>query len=305
MAKLKKETLEVIKKVGKNKTPTKKTMANETDDSGMFLQPYMRKLKWMPLPNMQKNDVSSTYVKPSNFELAKEPISKPIGEGTLNLEDNRKIRATTQKKINPKDDLVADSYDKNTIQYILDAAKRYNYDPYTALAVALQETNLGKKGENIGHTLYHSEKFPSKLKLGMESMNLDKKETDKIYAADNMVRMLLEKKNYAEDLGYDDELHHLQAYNGLGTVYPKTENWYHGYDMSKIYGVDLPKTGIDMNKNPLYGKQIIDLRENVIKKNPELLEIAKTYINPGAPKQHSKQQLVEIFKGKKNGKANK
>jgi len=49
----------------------------------------------------------------------------------------------------------------------------------------------------------------------------------------------------------------------------------------------------------LYGKQIIDLRENVIKKNPEIAKIAETYYNPNAPKQHSKQELLEIFKGKK------
>jgi hypothetical protein len=35
------------------------------------------------------------------------------------------------------------------------------------------------------------------------------------------------------------------------------------------------------------------------------MEIAKTYYNPNAPKQHTKQELVEIFKGKKNGKTNK
>ena len=89
------------------------------------------------------------------FELPKEPVAIPMGKGKLTLEDARKIRATTQKAINPKTDLVSGEYDKATIQHVLDAAKRYNYDPYTALSVALQETKFGKMKKNFIFILSH------------------------------------------------------------------------------------------------------------------------------------------------------
>ena len=257
-------------------------------------------------PQMGVIDISSTKVDTPNYELAKAPESKPIGKGKLALEDLRKIRATTQKALNPNTDLVSGQYDKGTIQQVLDAAKRYNYDPYTALAVALQESRLGQSDDNLGHLLDNPTAISSKLpnrKKARQSM--EREEFDKMYSADDMVRMLMEKKDMADKLGMKDELHHLQAYNGLGKVYPKTESDYHGFNMAKIYGVDLPAEGIDMKQNPLYGRQVIDLRENVIKKNPEIMEIAKTYINPNAPVQHSKEELMKIFKSMKRGKANK
>jgi len=257
-------------------------------------------LKAMPKPNLGKIDVSSTEVDTPKYELPKEPVAIPMGKGKLSLNDLRKVRATTQKEINPNVDLVSGQYDRNAIQQVLDASKRYNYDPYTALAVALQESKLGQSDDNLGHVLDNANTIESKLPNRKEAKKaLGKNEFNLKYSADDMVRMLMEKKDIANKLGLKDEYHHLQAYNGLGKVYPKTENDYHGYDMAKIYGVDLPKEGIDMKENPLYGKQIIDLRENVIKKNPEIMEIAKTYYNPNAPVQHSKEELMKIFKSMK------
>jgi hypothetical protein len=263
-------------------------------------------LKNMPKPSLGTIDISSTEVDTPVYELSKAPESKPLGKGKLSIEDLRKVRATTQKAINPNVDLVSGQYDRNAIQQVLDAAKRYNYDPYTALAVALQESKLGQSDKNLGHVLDNATTIESKLPNRKEAKKaMGKNEFSLKYSADDMVRMLMEKKDIAEKLGMKDEFHHLQAYNGLGKVYPKTENDYHGYDMAKIYGVDLPAEGIDMKENPLYGKQVIDLRENVIKKNPEIMEIAKTYINPNAPVQHTKEQLMKIFKSMKGGKASK
>lgn len=260
----------------------------------------------MPKPQMGVIDISSTEVDTPNYELAKAPESKPVGKGKLTLEDLRKIRATTQKAINPNVDLVSGKYDRANIQHVLDAAKRYDYDPYTALAVALQESKLGNIDSNLGHI----QDVPTSIKSKLPELTKAEKEKNfeeyqKKYSADMLVRALIEKKGLAERLGLKDEAQILQAYNGLGKIYPQTEKDYHGYEMAKIYGVELPEEGIDMKENPLYGKQVIDLRENVIKKNPEIMEIAKTYINPNAPVQHSKEELMKIFKSMKRGKASK
>jgi hypothetical protein len=45
--------------------------------------------------------------------------------------------------------------------------------------------------------------------------------------------------------------------------------------MQSIYGVPLPKEGIDMRKNPLYGKRVLDLRDNVLRKDEQLANYIK------------------------------
>jgi len=73
----------------------------------------------------------------------------------------------------------------------------------------------------------------------------------------------------------------LQYYNGLGIVTPRTEKNYHGYEMQSIYGVPIPSEGINLKNNPLYGKQIIDLRDNVIKHNDRINQYIQNYKQKG------------------------
>jgi hypothetical protein len=174
------------------------------------------------------------------------------------IKDNRKISATTGKPINPNSDIVTGKYDKKVIRNLALAASKYNADPYTNIAVGLQESKLGTTDGNIGHIIgKHDTKF-----TGREE--------------EDLVSILQDKLRYAKRLGIEDEATMLQAYNGLGKITPQTEKGYHGFEMAKIYGVPLPKEGIDMRKNPLYGKRVIDLRDNVIKKNPELVRYVES-----------------------------
>lgn len=184
--------------------------------------------------------------------------------GGIKIVDNRKINATTGKKINPNIDLVSDNYDRNTVQKIIKYAGKHKVDPLTALAIDLQETGFGKTEGNIGHL------------IGRQDIEFENF-TD---PADAFVRVLKSKQNYAKKLGIKDENTIIQTYNGLGKVYPQTEQDYHGFKMKKIYGVDVPKTGIDMKKNPLYGKRIIDLRDNVLRQNSEVINEVNGIINP-------------------------
>ena len=167
----------------------------------------------------------------------------------INLKDTRKVRATTGEKINPNVDLKADKYNKAIIDNIIKKAKAVGVDPSTMLAIALQETNFGKTDSNLGHVKKGYKGYPY-----------------------SYIDFYKQKLNEAK---FKDELLQIQYYNGLGTVYPETEEDYHGYEMQKIYGVPLPASGINMRKNPLYGKQIIDLRDNVILKNPYIQKALK------------------------------
>ena len=93
----------------------------------------------------------------------------------------------------------------------------------------------------------------------------------------------------ADRLGITDPAMRLQVYNGMGTITPNTEKNYHGFKMKKIYGVPVPPEGISMKKNPLYGKQILDVRDNVLAKNPEYVKYIDSIYKAPLPKYMQEQ----------------
>lgn len=173
----------------------------------------------------------------------------------IEIEDTRKVRGTTGKPINPNKDLLTGRYPQEYIDRIIDASQELGVDPNIALAVALQESRLGKTTEgNIGHIVY---KDPS---LGITG-------DDEVYDFITLLKYKME--DYADKLKIpkNDKALRIQAYNGYGKLRPETEQDYHGFKAKSFYGVEIPKEGLDMKKNPLYGKQILDLADNIIKKN--------------------------------------
>ena len=179
-----------------------------------------------------------------------------------NIRDYRKVRATTNKPIRPNVDAVSGKYPREYIEHELKLARDYGLpmeDIWNLAAMAFQETGWGKsdKGEghyNIGHVLGRAGdgKAPTRF-----------------------INAYLNKMKEADRLNITDPTTRLQVYNGLGLITPNTEKNYHGFKMKKVYGVPVPPKGISMRRNPLYGKQIIDIRDNVLKKNPEIVN----YIN--------------------------
>jgi hypothetical protein len=289
MAKINKKTLKALS--------NKKTTNDEVNPELLEMLKHMRK------PVMGQMDRASTYVAPesgnqiSTNEMIKYMEENP-GPGAITLKDKRKILSTSQKPIRPNVDLKGGEYDGAIINEILSAAKRYNYDPYTALAVGLQESTLGKAGENIGHTLYEST-IPSVLPNSnavYDDLNSDEKVKRNI---DNMVRFLIEKKKEANKNNLTGELQELQAYNGY-KLKPETELDYYGHPNKMAYGVVIPEEGLNLKQNPLYGKQIVDLKENVLKKNPELLKMVTNYYKKNKNKNVSLKDLIN----KKNGETN-
>jgi hypothetical protein len=181
--------------------------------------------------------------------------------GKYKISDLRKMSGTTGKAIDPRTELLSGEYDGERMENIVKASKRYGIDPYTALAIDLQETGLGKRSPgSIGHTMMDfRQMIPTKMPSEEESDEYD------MYA-----RAIATKMQYADKLGIKDPLVRLQAYNGLGKIFPETEQNYHGFKMKKIYGVPVPKGGIDMRKNPLYGKRVSDIRDNILRKDKNL-----------------------------------
>ena len=193
----------------------------------------------------------------------------------IKIKDQRKNSLTTGRPLNPNVELLSGEYPSERIHGIVKAAKRYGIDPYTALAIDLQETGLGKRSDaQIGHTLVkESELIPT-------LMSEEEGQSDPY---DYFARAIATKMQYADKLGIKDPLVKLQAYNGLGKVFPKTEKKYHGFEMDSIYGVPLTPAGIDLRQNPLYGKRVSDIRDNVLMKNPDLAYWMRYIKQQGGP----------------------
>ena len=185
------------------------------------------------------------------------------GGGTIHIQDNRKIRATTNQPINPNRDLKSGQYNNDyQIDSIAENATRRGVNPYQAISQGLVETGLGKSDWNIGHNL----EFSSPENRYSEFMD-----------------SILESQKKAKRLGKTSDEDIIQAYNGYGKLTPKTENDYYHKNLSSFYGVPIPKEGLDMNKNPLYGKEVLDIQHNVIEPNKQINNIVKKYQYPRVP----------------------
>ena len=188
------------------------------------------------------------------------PIKKPTTQGkprTLNIVDPRKKMATTNQPLRPNSDLVGGKYSSKHLDKLIQEAKRQGLskqDMMNLSAMGFQETKWGRTDGNIGHVLH----------------TMDNPGSSDDYV--DFVDAYKSKMKLADRLKIKDPALRLQVYNGLGTITPKTEKDYHGFEMQKIYGVPIPKGGINMRKNPLYGKQVMDIRDNVLAKNPEYLQ---------------------------------
>jgi len=200
-----------------------------------------------------------------------------VGGSTVKIIDPRTVRATTGLPMVPTRDRVAGKYSLENINQHIDAARRYGLDPMTLVAMDLSETQLGKTDFNVGHTLMDSNKIsiPSRLKQDQAGTFDGNPNTD-IFA-----RSYLQKMKDADRMGITDPATRLQTYNGLGRVGANTEWKYYGHANKSFYGVPVPEGGIDLRTNPLYGIQIMDLRDNVLNQNPALQKyVADRYQNP-------------------------
>jgi len=178
----------------------------------------------------------------------------------INILDPRKKLLTSGQPLRSNVDLLNGRYNTNLLGKALTYAKTKNMskdDLMNLASMAFQETKWGRSDDNIGHVL-HDWEGDNKLEQFVNAYDSKMKQADR--------------------LKYKDPALRLQVYNGLGKIFPETEKNYHGFRMKKIYGVPVPEEGIDMKKNPLYGKQILDVKNNVLAKSPEFMHyIDSTY----------------------------
>ena len=203
---------------------------------------------------MGLNDKDTAIIQAASTQM---PAKK---RDVIHIDDNRQVEATSGTPVKQTSRFTG-KYDRETIEKIVNTAKQKGIDPNTALAMSMQESGIGNaRSDN-----------PFSIDIGA----LNKQQQDKFTENPLAFSMdfLKDKIGYAKHLGKKDEASQLQAFNGYGKVFQDTEMAEDGGNTNQWYGVDVTKQPLDMNKNPVYGKRIIDLRDNVIKKNPDIQAI--------------------------------
>ena len=250
---------------GRNYSPA---WGGQFEDGGMMKAQFGELLPAsLPLTNLgikAASKLSNLFSSSDKPEVKSKPYILPE---TLNIKDPRKIRKTTGEAINPNVDLVSGKYETSLIREALEDAKKYGLskeDAWNLAAIGFQESGWGKTDSNIGHI----------------NDNVSAGDTENVF-----LNAYLNKMKRADQLNITDPELRLQVYNGLGMIKPETEQSYHKFKMKKIYGVPVPDTGINMKKNPLYGRQVIDIRDNVLRQNPEVVNyIESLYGGDNPPK---------------------
>lgn len=197
-----------------------------------------------------------------------------IKDEPIKIVDSRKVDAASNTEVNDRNNMGSDSASTEVMKDIIHSSVKHGVDPYTALAIALQETSLEGYSDNEENP-YHV--LPEDLKYADAPAQ----------TVDNATKWLKEKFDYGKKLGKKSEADIIQAFNGYGKVGKNTEG-----QQSKMYGIDVTNEPIDMNKNPVYGKRVIDLRDNVLKQNPAIVKLVE-----GERKNVAYQENDEIKRG--------
>lgn len=189
---------------------------------------------------------------PGQPAVAAPPVNR------LSFTDNRTINPATGKPFKSGKGGKSASADEDTLTAIISHAKAKGVDPYDALAIALQETEFGRLDPNYGSA--------------WSTFADDGIEGERDQNANILAKALKEKLSYAKKLGLDKkgEAHMLQVYNGYGVLKPTMKIGDKWQDASYY---EIPVTSdqpLDLRQNPAYGKTVISLRDEILKKDKRI-----------------------------------
>lgn len=207
---------------------------------------------------------------------------------TIKLVDKREINPASGKPFKTKGTKGID-VDIDNMKAIIAHAKSKGVDPSTALAIALQETEMGRLGPSFGETLGYEP--DSDIYQKFNTNNLDDPELNRNLNASRLANALKDKLMYAQSLRKKGvipvgEEYDIQAYNGLGVLQPRLNS------ETSFYEIPVSaKQPLDLKKNPAYGKIVKQLRDDVIRTNSEISKLIDSTPAYGAQKMPSKVML--------------
>jgi hypothetical protein len=203
--------------------------------------------------------------KPENKDAAI-TLYKPKDTSLIQLQDKRKINPATGTPYKTPGSKGIRSNEED-IKAIIAHAKAKGIDPKTALAIALQETNIGQLNPNYGSawSTFEDEGLPD----------------DRNKNANILAKAIKEKMAYATELRKkgilpQGEEYDLQTYNGLGLLKPTLSV---GGQMQNASYYGIPVTAqqpLNLKKNPAYGKIVRQLRDEVIGNNPDIQRLIES-----------------------------
>jgi hypothetical protein len=143
-------------------------------------------------------------------------------------------------------------FPKKHLEGVIRAAQAVGEDPYEAAAFVLQESSLGLDGDrNLGYTYQDlSEDQVKEMTELSQKTGIDMRYLEPLI-------LFRDKTREGKRLGFAERAKQIQVYNGMGTLTKKMVN---GAD--RAYGVPIGD-GIDMRQNPLYGKRVLALAEDM------------------------------------------
>jgi hypothetical protein len=201
----------------------------------------------------------------------------------IKIQDKRKIDMVTGKKVSDKSRFHAE-VDSEYLDNLINSANKYGNDPYTAIAIHLAETGFKDQYKT------------NPLHLNPSAIDIDTYEELVKDPLSGSMRYMAEKFDYAKKLGKTKEEDIIQAWNGYGSV---------GKEGEKYYGLNAP---INMKENPVYGKRIVNLRDSVIRTNPEIVKLVDKYekggkLNNTPMKKIDKERyrIVDLYDGEMYG----
>lgn len=211
------------------------------------------------------------------------PLYKPNDTSLIQLTDKRKINPATGKpyKTFGSKGIKANEED---IKAIISHAKAKGVDPRTALAIALQETNIGQLDPNYGSAWATFED---------EGLSDDRNKYANILA-----KAIKDKAAYARELRGkgllpQGEEFDLQTYNGLGVLKPSGVIGDKPITQASYYGIPVTSQHpLDLKRNPAYGKIVKQLRDEVIGANPRIQELINNVPAYGQSAQPQKVMLA-------------
>jgi len=165
---------------------------------------------------------------------------KQEGGELINIKDNRVLDMVTGKPMQDTRRMHA-KVTPDYVKSVAQVASEYGVNPYTALAINLQETG------------FNPDEMHNPFRLG----NYNPQGS----ILDESMKFMSGKNQLAKRLGKTSEEDIIQAWNGYGSI---------GKTGEKFYGMEAP---INMSENPVYGKRVVNLRDSVIMQNPEIRKI--------------------------------
>lgn len=241
-----------------------RTLYNRLKEEGLYTKSYSEFTRQFANPekivrlyNVMKQDGLYTRDADSFAGQFFQPILKATKEedfSIIPIKDTRKVDSVTGSDV-PDTSRLHANIDPTLAKHIIKKAKEYDIDPYTALAIAYQETQFKDDYRDNPFNL-----------LSGGHLNPDTANEDII---DLTMKTLVDKNKLAGKLGKKTEEDIIQAWNGYG----KITNESFGGKVKRAYGIDVSKKPIDMNRDPVYGKRVVDIRDNILKKNPEIAKL--------------------------------